>query len=200
MSFLLLVHKQALPKATMPPKCWHHSQVLVRPPQIHCSHRPQKRYEVDNTSSLQDVSKQPLGRRASALQKRYVCRTYNLLKPQSGCDSDSCHTRQPRQYLNQNGNRRTSKTCNVWISTPKSKARIIPLTEHQYATSALDTGTSGSTPVGCHDLPWPSAASGTPGLLEQASATIAGRNFLLLSLPSATPETRQRARWLFFED
>ena len=41
--------------------------------------------------------------------------------------------------------------------------------------SVLDTGTSGSTPVGYHDLPWPSAASGTPGLLEPASAGIAGR-------------------------
>ena len=27
--------------------------------------------------------------------------------------------------------------------------------------SVLDTGTSGSTPVGYHDLPWPSGASGT---------------------------------------
>ena len=63
--------------------------------------------------------------------------------------------------------------------------------------SVLDTGTSGSTPVGYHDLPWPSAASGTPGLLEPASASIAGRNFLLLSLPSATPETRQQAMVLF---
>ena len=36
--------------------------------------------------------------------------------------------------------------------------------------SALDTGTSGSTPVGYHDLPWPSAASGTPGLLERSHA------------------------------
>ena len=36
--------------------------------------------------------------------------------------------------------------------------------------SALDTGTSGLTPVGYHDLPWPSAASGTPGLLEPESA------------------------------
>ena len=63
--------------------------------------------------------------------------------------------------------------------------------------SVLDTGTSGSTPVGYHDLPWPSAASGTPGLLEPASASIAGRNFLLLSLPSATPETRQQAMVIF---
>ena len=44
-------------------------------------------------------------------------------------------------------------------------------------TTVLDTGTSGSTPVGYHDLPWPSAASGTPGLLEPASASLAGRNF-----------------------
>ena len=36
--------------------------------------------------------------------------------------------------------------------------------------SVLDTGTSGSTPVGYHDLPWPSAASGTHGLLEPAKA------------------------------
>ena len=36
--------------------------------------------------------------------------------------------------------------------------------------SVLDTGTSDSTPVGYHDLPWPSAASGTPGLLEPANA------------------------------
>ena len=42
--------------------------------------------------------------------------------------------------------------------------------------SVLDTGTSGSTPVGYHDLPWPSAASGTPGLLEPASASITGRS------------------------
>ena len=36
--------------------------------------------------------------------------------------------------------------------------------------SVLDTGTSGSTPVGYHDLPWPGAASGTPGQLEPANA------------------------------
>ena len=93
----------------LPPKHCHHSQVLVRPPHIHCSHRPQKRHEVENTSSLQDVSKQPLDQHASPLHKRYVCRIDNLLKPRSGCDGDG--TRQPRQYLNQNGNRRTSKTC-----------------------------------------------------------------------------------------
>ena len=63
--------------------------------------------------------------------------------------------------------------------------------------SVLDAGTSGSTPVGYHDLPWPSAASGTPGLLEPASASIPERNFLQLSLPSATPETRQQAMVLF---
>ena len=60
--------------------------------------------------------------------------------------------------------------------------------------SVLDTRTSGSTPIGYHDLPWPSAASGTPGLLEPANA---------LAQPGAngmTPETRQRARWLFFEN
>ena len=73
-----------------------------------------------------------------------------------------------------------------------------PIKKHMSKTaSVLDTGTSGSTPVGYHDLPWPSAASGTPGLLEPASASIAGRNVLLLSLPSATPETRQQAMVLF---
>ena len=141
----------------------------MRPPQIHCSHRPQKRHEVENTSSLQDVSKQPLDQHASPLQKRYVCRIYNLLKPRSGCDGDG--TRQPRQYLNQNGTTRTSKTCNVWIPTSESS-----LWNTSTTASALDTGTSGSTPVGYHDLPWPSAASGTPGLLEPASASIAVRN------------------------
>ena len=51
-----------------------------------------------------------------------------------------------------------------------------PIKKHMSKTaSVLDTGTSGSTPVGYHDLPWPSAASGTPGLLEPASASIAGR-------------------------
>ena len=42
--------------------------------------------------------------------------------------------------------------------------------------SIVASGTSGSTPVGYHDLPWPSAASGTPGLLEPASASITGRS------------------------
>ena len=51
-----------------------------------------------------------------------------------------------------------------------------PIKKHMSKTgSVLDTGTSGSTPIGYHDLPWPSAASGTPGLLEPASASIAGR-------------------------
>jgi len=59
-----------------------------------------------------------------------------------------------------------------------------PIKKLMGKTTVLDTGTSGSTPVGYHDLPWPSAASGTPGLLEPASASIAGRNVLLLSLPS----------------
>ena len=95
----------------LPPKHCHHSQLLVRPPQIHCSHRPQKRHEVENTASLQDVSHQTLDQHASLLQKRYVCRTNKLLKPLSGGDGDSCHTSQPRQYLNQNGNKRTSTTC-----------------------------------------------------------------------------------------
>ena len=71
-----------------------------------------------------------------------------------------------------------------------------PIKKLMGKTAVLDTGTSGSTPVGYHDLPWPSAASGTPGLLEPASASIAGRNFLV-SLPSATPETRQQAMVLF---
>ena len=71
-----------------------------------------------------------------------------------------------------------------------------PIKKLMGKTAVLDTGTSGSTPVGYHDLPWPSAASGTPGLLEPESASIAGRNFLL-SLTSATPETRQQAMVLF---
>ena len=75
-----------------------------------------------------------------------------------------------------------------------------PIKKLMGKTAVLDTGTSGSTPVGYHDLPWPSAASGTPDLLEPTSASIAGRNVLLLSLPSATPESRQRARWSFFEN
>ena len=44
-----------------------------------------------------------------------------------------------------------------------------PIKKLMGKTAVLDTGTSGSTPVGYHDLPWPSAASGTPGLLEPAS-------------------------------
>ena len=53
---------------------------------------------------------------------------------------------------------------------------LTPIKKHMSKTaSVLDTGTSGSTPVGYHDLPWPSAASGTPGLLEPASPSIARR-------------------------
>ena len=37
-----------------------------------------------------------------------------------------------------------------------------PIKKLMGKTTVLDTGTSGSTPVGYHDLPWPSAASGTP--------------------------------------
>ena len=44
-----------------------------------------------------------------------------------------------------------------------------PIKKLMGKTAVLDTGTSGSTPVGYHDLPWPSAASGTPGLLEPTS-------------------------------
>ena len=37
--------------------------------------------------------------------------------------------------------------------------------------SALDTGNSGLTPVGYHDLPWTSAASGTPDPLGLTSTS-----------------------------
>ena len=41
-----------------------------------------------------------------------------------------------------------------------------PIKKLMGKTAVLDTGTSGSTPVGYHDLPWPSAASGILGLLD----------------------------------
>ena len=96
-------------------KHYHHLQVLVRPPQIHCSHRPQKRHKVENTSALQDASKQALDQQNSLLLKRYVCQIYSCHMGQwrSGCNADHCHKRQPHQYLNQDGNKWTSKTCNL---------------------------------------------------------------------------------------
>ena len=36
-----------------------------------------------------------------------------------------------------------------------------------FAASVHDTGTSGSTPIGYHDLPWHNAASGTPTCMNQ---------------------------------
>ena len=51
-------------------------------------------------------------------------------------------------------------------------ARIdfVASTNHHQTNSSCPSGTIGSTPVGYHALPWPSAASGTPGLLAPASA------------------------------
>ena len=99
----------------LPPKHCHHSQVVVRQnslPSKLCaccrwhSRAPclAARHEVENTSSLQDVSKHALDQHVSPLQKRYVCQTYNLLRP--------------RQYLNQNGKKRTSRTYNRCPSAP----------------------------------------------------------------------------------
>ena len=68
----------------LPPKHCHHSQVVVRQnslPSKLCaccrwhSRAPclAARHEVENTSSLKDVSKQALDQHVSPLQKRYVC-------------------------------------------------------------------------------------------------------------------------------
>ena len=63
---------------------------------------------------------------------------------------------------------------NMTLGRANNRERLFflkPIEEHMnMPASVLDSRTSGSTPVGYHDLPWPSAASGTPGPLEPAKA------------------------------
>ena len=78
---------------------------------ISWAHRHRQGYEMSRRPGLKWCGSMSRPQRCFE-----VAREHEPAAHRERCDGDSCHTRQPCQYLNQSANRRTSKVCSACIT------------------------------------------------------------------------------------